>query len=702
MKYFINCSGRPGIQMLVLGMLFLACASDAATATFTNSPAAVGITYNGNITLQIGNIPTGDTVVVQKFHDLNTNGVIDAGDMLVQQFQVTDGQAGMVIGGITNFDVPGDLNVATGAITAALHFNNGDFSQRIAGKYLYKISSPVGHFLPITNSFAVTNFAYAQKITGTVVSNGTSTTLPNSIILLFPAPRAGGNHGPGTPIAGAVADNSGKYTIPAPPGTYVPMALKSNYVANYASSPVLTLGSGVTINTNLTLTVATTNISGTVVDAANNAIVLPGVFVPTSSSSGLIGITFTDTNGNFTQRVTSGQWNLGSDDSGLIIHGYVGLNNNIQVSAGATGVTLAYSKANALFYGNLSDNLGNPLSGIDLISSDINSNLYGMDAYTDTNGNYDLCLVGGLNNDSAWQLQVGNGNNPVASNYVYSSSSAPQQTGGVTMASGQVLQANVTAIYGSNQISGRVQDNSGNPIVGVGVSSYATINGVNYFPLSADTDTNGNYLFFVPNANWSVSVSCTGGSDSLADLGSYACPNSQFPGILNNNSTNNFIVQQCGGVVILTTNLPSGTGGFHYDQFLQAESCNPSFTWSVTSGNLGTSGLNLSTSGELSGNPNSGTYNFTVHVVDGASATADQALSLVIDTNTVPPPTVNVSAGTGRQFVVYYPSSGSNYILQTTTNLATGVWVPATNGVSVIALTFSNTAPSQFFRLVSP
>lgn len=700
MKHFINWSSWLGVSLLVLAV-FLERSSAAANATFSIAPAAVVNTYVGNITLQIGNVPTGDTVVVQKFHDLNTNGVIDAGDMLVQQFQVTDGQAGMVIGGVTNFDVPGDLNTSTGAVTATLHLNNGDFSQRIAGKYLYKISSPVGHFPPLTNSFVVTNFAYAQKITGSVVSNGTSTTLPNSIVLLFPAPRAG-NHGPGTPVGGAVADSSGSYTIPAPPGTYVPMALRSNYVANYSTSPVLRLGSGSTISTNLTLTVATASISGTVVDAANNSIGLPGVFLPLSSSTGLIGITFTDTNGNYTAGVTSGQWSLGSDDGGLIVHGYVGLNSSLKASAGATGVTLAYSKANALFYGNLSDNLGNPLSGIDMQSSDINSNIYGMDAYTDTNGNYDLCLVGGLNNDSAWQMQIGNGSNPTASNYVYSTSSAPQQNSGVSMASGQVLLANVTAIYGSNQISGRVQDNSGNPIVGVGVFGDATISGVDYFPLSHDTDTNGNYLFFVPNASWNVSVNCSGGSDSLSSLGSYACPNNQSPNILNDNSTNNFIVLPCGGVVILTTNLPTGTGGIFYDQFLQAESCNPSFTWSVTSGNLGTSGLSLSTSGELYGTPNSGTYNFTVHVVDGGSATADQTLSLVINTNNVPPPAVNVSAAAGHQFIVYYPTSGSNYILQTTTNLATGPWVPATNGVSVIALTFSNTAPAQFFRLVSP
>jgi len=65
-------------------------------------------------------------------------------------------------------------------------------------------------------------------------------------------------------------------------------------------------------------------------------------------------------------------------------------------------------------------------------------------------------------------------------------------------------------------------------------------------------------------------------------------------------------------------------------------------------------------------------------------------------TNTVPP--VNI-AQAGGQLVVFYPNFGTNYRLMTTTNLATGPWVPATNGVPVTAFTFTNTAPAQFFQL---
>ena len=43
----------------------------------------------------------------------------------------------------------------------------------------------------MTNDFMVTNYPYAQKISGNVVSNYTSTAVANAIVLLFPPPRAG-------------------------------------------------------------------------------------------------------------------------------------------------------------------------------------------------------------------------------------------------------------------------------------------------------------------------------------------------------------------------------------------------------------------------------------------------------------------------------------------------------------------------------
>ena len=57
-------------------------------------------------------------------------------------------------------------------------------------------------------------------------------------------------------------------------------------------------------------------------------------------------------------------------------------------------------------------------------------------------------------------------------------------------------------------------------------------------------------------------------------------------------------------------------------------------------------------------------------------------------------------APAGQQSILYWPtSSTTNYVLQTTTNLALPNWVTATNAVTVNAVVVTNAAPSGYFRL---
>ena len=59
-------------------------------------------------------------------------------------------------------------------------------------------------------------------------------------------------------------------------------------------------------------------------------------------------------------------------------------------------------------------------------------------------------------------------------------------------------------------------------------------------------------------------------------------------------------------------------------------------------------------------------------------------------------------APAGGQFVLYWPASGTtNYMLQTTTNLASPNWVTASNAVAVNAVTVTNSAPAGYFRLLA-
>jgi hypothetical protein len=606
-----------------------------AAVTFNVTPSAVSNTYSGTITLQIDGL-TNKTVVIQKFLDLNTNGVIDGGDLLVQQFTLQDG-TNFVIGEVTNFNVPGDLNAATGAIAATLNFQNGDFVQNIIGNYLFKLSNPGGHFEPLTNQFTVTNFPFPQTFTGNVVSNSTSTTLPNAIVLLFPPPRPGNNGPSGNPLAGVVANNAGSYTVQMPPGTYMPVAFEGNYAANMGTAPVLTLAASQTITTNLTLTNATSSISGKVVDANNSSIGLPGVMVPAMSSDGLLAITFTDTNGNFNVPVTAGMWGLKPMETALIVHGYLRLQNGTNVTAGATGVTLTVPKATALIYGSVMDNLGNPLVGIDVEAYDSNNNEYESDGYTGTNGNYVVGVLGGLADDN-WQAKISTDSNPA--NYDYS------QNDSTNISAGQAVLQNFTAILATNYITGNVKANGTN-IVSVGVNANATINGTNY-QTYVDTDANGNYSLNVANGSWSVGVQCYGDSDSLDNIlgnGTYQCPDNQTAVIDNNNATNNFTVQPCGSISITTTSLLAGEVGVYYDQSLHASSCNSSHTWTNTAGSL-PSGVSLSSDGTLSGTPDTnGTYTFTVQVTDGDDLTTNGQFSIGIS-NAVQITTTTLPDGT--------------------------------------------------------
>jgi hypothetical protein len=491
----------------------------ARAVTFTVTPSAVSNTYSGQITLTVSGLASGGTVVVQKFLDLNTNGVIDGSDWLVQQFSLTDGQPGMVIGGIVNSNVPGDTDTTAGQITAKLNFNTGDIGQKFVGKYLFKVS---GNFAPpLTNGFTVTNFPWPQKFTGTVVSNNTSTVVPNAVVFLLTYPN-------GIGVSGAVANNAGAYSIAAPAGTYELAAVRSNYLAAMVT---VTLPSGLPVTTNLTMTNATASISGKLVDAANSNLGLPGMFM-SASANGLIGVAFTDTNGNYTLRVQSGQWGIKANDSGLPLHGYLGLQNRTNVAAGTTGVNIALPKATALIYGSVKDSLGNPMAGIEMYANDQNNNLYEADINTDAGGNYFAGVVGFGGNDSWW---VGVSSDSSPTNYIFS-----QETISGNISSNTAVLQNFTAVLATNYITGWLKDSQGNPISGVGIWANATIAGVSY-QQQTDTDNNGNYSLTVANSNsWSVGVNnCSDCSDGLPS--GYVPPGNQTVGIANNNGVANFI-----------------------------------------------------------------------------------------------------------------------------------------------------------------
>jgi Putative Ig domain len=111
----------------------------------------------------------------------------------------------------------------------------------------------------------------------------------------------------------------------------------------------------------------------------------------------------------------------------------------------------------------------------------------------------------------------------------------------------------------------------------------------------------------------------------------------------------NFTVIQA-GLSVATSSLPRMTQHGAYDASLAATGGSAPYSWSIVSGSL-PSGLNLASTGHISGTPDSpGTSNFTVQVADSTSQTAIKALSITIN----PLPVVTTTSLPDGYQNVYY------------------------------------------------
>src|SRR5260221_8253081 len=115
------------------------------TPSLTISPAIITNDFAGKIALSISNLNAGQSVIIERFADLNGNGVIDPGqDLMMQRFKVTDG-ALPLIGGVRNGNVPGDDDGGTnGRVLVNLNYPGlNQTLDLIAGKYVYRLVDPL-------------------------------------------------------------------------------------------------------------------------------------------------------------------------------------------------------------------------------------------------------------------------------------------------------------------------------------------------------------------------------------------------------------------------------------------------------------------------------------------------------------------------------------------------------------------------------
>ena len=69
---------------------------------------------------------------------------------------------------------------------------------------------------------------------------------------------------------------------------------------------------------------------------------------------------------------------------------------------------------------------------------------------------------------------------------------------------------------------------------------------------------------------------------------------------------------------------------------------------------------------------------------------------------TAPQVSIATVANGANQQVIFWPAALTNFVLQSTTNLASTNWTNVTNGAPVVGITVSNTLPPTFYRLEAP
>src|SRR5205823_8865695 len=107
----------------------------------------------------------------------------------------------------------------------------------------------------------------------------------------------------------------------------------------------------------------------------------------------------------------------------------------------------------------------------------------------------------------------------------------------------QAIRQDFTVMPATTTISGRVQDNGGNPVSNIGLNGNANIGGISYNS-SGKTDGSGNYSMPATSGNWNLWVNCCG--DDGLDSHGLSDPLTHSVSIPPNNAVLNITVYPAG------------------------------------------------------------------------------------------------------------------------------------------------------------
>jgi len=457
------------------GAMMLLLSGSVNAVSLSLSPSSITNHYSGPLTLTINGLDSaGESVVIKEYLDTNGSGTLDASDLLIRQYTVTDGQV-TSIGGQRNLNVPGDDDGAADN-TISTHFNyNGsqDIVHLMTGTHIFQVSPSGSGFTPVTHTLTVTQQDYSGSgISGQVVDSS----VPQAYALVMvQTPGQDGNS-----VALTQTDAGGNFSIKVAPGSYQILAAKPGFVFNAGAAPTVTVptGSFLTGQTE-TLTPSSRTISGKVMNGTTLA-GIPALAIESGSQTGWVSITLADTAGNFVADATTEAWQFSYDEGSAATFGVLTAKASEPSGvSNVTGLTIGLPQATALIYGSLQTPANAAVPFVEIDGQTNGSPQYKSQTVTDANGNYTLNALSG-----AWRV-----------NFQGTAYIVQEQNTAVNTAGTAVLQ-NLVANPVTAHIRGQVVDNHGNPVgnVQVNANSFdpANPNGNSFGPL-VTADANGNF-----------------------------------------------------------------------------------------------------------------------------------------------------------------------------------------------------------------
>jgi hypothetical protein len=677
----------------LVAFVSLLLGSLAQAATFGISPSVISNDYSGVLTVQAA-VTTGETVQLVQHIDLNGNGAIDPEDIAVRSETITDGNARLLGGatninlvadsGATNGAILANIQFSFSPYfargvgkyifeliksngtkaSAVLTVLNGAYGQTVSGNVVssgtnvpyafvavmqiggpghprfilggnadasghFSLACPTGTYniLAVHSGYIanLTNFPVVTMSAGantnvTVTLETAPRTITGSVqdsasTTLHPIPCAEisvlGTNGD---LSIGVCDTNGNFTASANASVsevelMTPSAQAAGYlVANASDFSFYDASTGDITNALIVTKAGSTLVYGRVRDSLGNPIA--NIDLNANADFGQYnGFGTSDANGNYALALDAGY--------GQVSLMYPELNNNYLWETPVFGINdgqamnldVVGHPATARVRVHLVNENGDAIPNVyAVLSSYTNFGIYTV-GQSDTNGWMDLPSYSGQ-----WYLNVYDS----VPGYLFQEGGTFNVVDGVNVTNTLVARATTTTI------SGYVTDVASNGIANVPLYVTNHVGSTNY-SVQIYTDNSGYYSVDVFPGTWNVWCSF----ESMYGAGYQPVPTTNVtvpPAALQVN----FVGAPVPPPSILTTNLFNATVGQYYFTSIEVTNGSYPMTFSIATGAL-PGGVEMDEYGYISGTPtNSGTFNFSVQVVDARGSNDVKALSLQV------------------------------------------------------------------------